>query len=86
MTQFCRALNKCSPEESIHGMEKTTIFLITSLVQAEEIPIKYLNRVLTPNDIAQLEQEILDPLPGEVFIPSDEKLIEYIVSDPLQVE
>lgn len=62
------------------GMENITIFLLFSESESV-IPNHAYNRVLSPKELDQISNSIIDSIEGEVYIPSDEELINNILKD-----
>lgn len=75
-----QAIHKSSEADSLEGMEKVTIFLIFGNIE-QVLPEKSFNRILTPKDLATLSNDLIDSIPGEVYIPSDEDLLGWIHKD-----
>jgi hypothetical protein len=64
-------------------MEHVTVFVVVGNVFTD-IPTRFFNRVLSPTDIAQLEEAVLELFEGEVYIPTDEEIIADLDSDPIR--
>lgn len=59
-----------------------TIFVVAGSLHTQ-IPTRFFNRILTPNDMRNLEDVVLQLFEGEVYIPEDEKIIAMMNSDPI---
>lgn len=78
------SLFKTVPRNQMVGLEKGRLFLIFGALNSQEefcLAPSSLNRVLTPKEIDGISEEIFDGLDGTLYLPSDEEIVAYGMSD-----
>ena len=81
-----RAIHKCGAADAIFGSEKPVVFVVAGEivpdVVAKHLPSQHLNSLLPPSGVQVLEDHVLQVMEGEVYVPSDDRLRELLLSDP----
>eukprot|EP01080_Neovahlkampfia_damariscottae_P005122 gene5122-8720_t len=81
-SKIFQTLNKSSLiEESLNGLENGLIFLIIGSSKNNSLPNDCFNRVITPFELNSISESLIDNLEGEVYIPNDNEILNFNVSD-----
>ena len=72
-------------EDSLNGLENGLIFLIIGSSKNNSLPNDSFNRVLTPFELNNISENLIENyLEGEIYIPNDDEILNFNLSDVFQ--